>query len=88
MGQNWPNPFNPSTTIMIEIPSTELLHLTVYNVLGQKVKTLLNKRYSPGIHRIEWDGKDERGIPAASGVYFYQLRAGNYHQTKKMILVR
>jgi len=94
LGQNYPNPFNPTTTIRFEIgigggPQQSVqTSLRVYNILGQRVKTLVDEPKSPGIYYQTWDGKDEQGDKVSSGVYFYQLRAGGYNQTKKMVLLK
>ena len=80
--QNYPNPFNPSTTIRYQIPKDGLVTLKVYDVLGREVKTLVNSYQSAGEHFVKFDG---RGL--ASGVYFYSLTAGDFSQTKKMILL-
>ncbi len=85
---NYPNPFNPSTTIEYELPMSGFVRLTVYNLLGQKVRTLVNTRQTAGLHRIVWDGCDESGLPVSSGVYFYQLRTDAKTQTQKMMLLR
>ncbi len=89
LSQNYPNPFNPSTTIQFTIPFVETTRrvvstkLVVYDILGQKVKTLLNKKLSPGSYEVEFDGSK---LP--SGVYFYRLTNENYSATKKMLLLR
>ncbi|MCJ7457549.1 MAG: cohesin domain-containing protein, partial [candidate division Zixibacteria bacterium] len=94
LGQNYPNPFNPTTTIRFEIgigggPQQSVqTSLRVYNILGQRVKTLVDEPKSPGIYYQTWDGKDEQGNNISSGVYFYQLRAGSYNETKKMVLLK
>src|SRR3990170_1059194 len=94
LGQNYPNPFNPTTTIRFEIgigggPQQSVqTTLRVYNILGQRIKTLVDEPKSPGIYYQTWDGKDERSEKVASGVYFYQLRAGGYNETKKMVLLK
>jgi hypothetical protein len=94
LGQNYPNPFNPTTTIRFEIgigggtQQSVQTTLRVYNILGQRVKTLVDEPKSPGIYYQTWDGKDEQGNKVSSGVYFYQLRAGGYNQTKKMVLLK
>ncbi|MDP3023966.1 MAG: cohesin domain-containing protein [candidate division Zixibacteria bacterium] len=94
LGQNYPNPFNPTTTIRFEIgigggPQQSVqTTLRVYNILGQRVKTLVDEPKSSGIYYQTWDGKDEQGDKVSSGVYFYQLRAGGYNQTKKMVLLK
>jgi hypothetical protein len=80
--QNYPNPFNPATTISYYIPSSCFVNLKVFDVLGNEVETLVNEEKSSGYYQVEFSGKD--GV--TSGVYFYQIRAGNYFETKKMIL--
>ncbi|MCJ7498080.1 MAG: T9SS type A sorting domain-containing protein, partial [candidate division Zixibacteria bacterium] len=94
LSQNYPNPFNPNTTIRFEIgvgggnQAAVNATLKVYNILGQVVKTLVNEPKLPGIYYQTWDGKNEQGEKVSSGLYFYQLRAGNYSETKKMVLVK
>lgn len=87
---NYPNPFNPETTIPFEIggfqpvPAT----LSVYNVLGQQVAMPFNKVLAPGIYEVQWDGKDNSGAQVSSGLYFYELSAGNFRMLGKMILLK
>jgi len=81
--QNYPNPFNPSTTIKFEIPKTAFVTLKIYNILGQEVAELVNEEKQPGVYEVNWNASG-----FASGVYFYQLRAGSFVETKKMILLR
>jgi hypothetical protein len=88
---NYPNPFNPSTTISYVLPNSEGNHhtsLVIYNQLGQKVRNLVNETQGIGEHKVIWDGRDDAGNSVASGVYFYQLRYGNHQATQKMLLVR
>lgn len=80
--QNYPNPFNPSTTISYYIPISCFVNLKVFDLLGNEIETLVNEEQSSGNYQVEFLQKD--GI--TSGVYFYQIRAGNYFETKKMIL--
>jgi hypothetical protein len=91
--QNYPNPFNPTTRIQFRVQSLEYrgpLHttLTVYNVLGQKVRTLVDGPKKTGSYEVIWDGKDDQGKEATSGIYFYQLRVKDQTLTKKMLLLR
>jgi len=86
--QNYPNPFNASTTIAFELPARTDAWLTIYNVLGQRIVTVLNRELSPGSYRFTWDGTNESGESVSSGVYFYTLRAGDLDKTKKMLLVK
>ena len=73
--QNYPNPFNPSTTIDYSLPVESIVHLTVYNLLGQEVATLMNGLVSVGKHQAVWNGKDNAGHQVASGIYFYRMNA-------------
>jgi 1,4-alpha-glucan branching enzyme len=86
--QNYPNPFNPLTTISFEIPQREHVYLLIYNILGQRVKTLADKVYQPGRYRLIWDGTGESGEKLASGIYFLQLKAGEYIQNRRMVLLK
>jgi len=88
LAQNYPNPFNPSTTIKFNIPQKSSISLTVYNVLGQKIRTLINEVKSAGFHQITWDGADGNGRQVAGGVFFYQLKTNDFSQIKKMLLLR
>ena len=81
--QNYPNPFNPSTMIYYQLPMINEVDLSIYNVLGQKIVTLVKGKRETGEHQIEWDASG-----FASGVYYYQLVAGDYREVKKMILLR
>jgi len=86
--QNYPNPFNPETRIRYAIPEPGHVTLKIYRIDGQLVKTLQDANQSPGRYERIWDGKNEFGNKVSSGVYFYQLRAGNFLQTKKLILLK
>jgi hypothetical protein len=81
--QNYPNPFNPSTTIRYELPRNVFVTLIVYDMLGRQVETLVNERQSAGSHSVSFSA---RNVP--SGVYFYRLEAGTYHDTKKLLIVK
>ncbi|RKY65739.1 MAG: hypothetical protein DRQ02_09820 [Candidatus Latescibacterota bacterium] len=98
---NFPNPFNPATTIAFSIPGTSRqaaqpsagqatvrCRLLIYNLLGQKVKTLVSETKAPGRYKVQWDGTDEGGHRVASGVYFYRLIAGDFIKTRKMLLLQ
>ncbi len=85
---NFPNPFNPTTTIAFSLAKKANVELSVYNIRGQKVKTLVSGAMDSGEHRIEWDGSDETGKSTSSGVYFYRLNAGGYDHVRKMLMIK
>ena len=85
---NYPNPFNPSTNIPYTILTGDFISLTIYDLNGSKIKSLINKYSHAGNHTVKWNGKDEKGIFVSAGVYFYSIEAGNLRQTKKMILLK
>ncbi len=82
----YPNPFNPATTISFSIKEKTPVELIIYNILGQKVRTLVNQPLEKGEHSVVWNGTDNKGRPVASGIYFYRMKAGKYTETQKMIL--
>ncbi len=86
--QNYPNPFNPATNIEFRIVNSEFVTLEIYDLLGREVKTLVNEHRVAGNYSVQWDGTDDAGQPAASGVYLYRLKAGDFSQTRKMVLMR
>ena len=88
LSQNYPNPFNPQTSIRYALPQDAQVKLVIYNILGEKVKILVDEHQSAGYQVIWWEGKDERGDKVASGVYFYRLEADNFSEVKKMLLVK
>lgn len=88
LSQNYPNPFNPSTEIIFSIAKHEKVSLTVYDVLGRKVITLVDDDLFPDEHKIVWNGKDDSGKSVASGIYMYQLTTDNYSKVRKMILMK
>ena len=86
---NYPNPFNPETTISFSVAQTSsFVTIDIYNIKGQKVKALINDKFDAGAHQVVWDGKDNSGKPVSSGIYFYKIKASNYTSTKKMILMK
>ncbi|KQC06145.1 MAG: hypothetical protein APR54_07675 [Candidatus Cloacimonas sp. SDB] len=88
LNKNYPNPFNPTTTITFSIPEESSASLTVYNIKGQKVKTLISTELNSGFHETVWDGRDENGVNVSSGVYFYTLKTLDQQIYKKMILMK
>jgi len=85
---NYPNPFNPETTISYSVKDNQPVSLEIYNVKGQKVKTLVNETKKTGNYTAVWNGVDDHNRPVASGVYFFKMKAGKYSSTKKMILMK
>jgi hypothetical protein len=88
LGHNYPNPFNPATFIEYNLPVRSEVKLYVYNLLGQKVATLVDRSQPAGKYRISWDGTDEGGRSVASGFYFYRIDADNYCEARKMLLLK
>ncbi|HNX03519.1 MAG TPA: T9SS type A sorting domain-containing protein [Candidatus Cloacimonas sp.] len=85
---NYPNPFNPSTTICYNVPLQGKVNLTVYNIKGQVVKKLVDEKQLPGNYKIVWNGKDKRDIEVASGIYFVRIEQNNKIHTRKMMLIK
>jgi hypothetical protein len=88
LNQNYPNPFNPSTVIPFELSKRELVNLSIYNNLGQKVRTLLNQDLPAGAHQAKWDGQDNFDQTVPAGVYYYTIQAGEFNATRKMLLIK
>jgi glycosidase len=86
--QNYPNPFNPSTIIRYSIVSPSLVSLKIFDVLGREVNTLVNKEQVNGVYEVNWNGDDALGNKVSTGVYFYRIDAGDFVQTKKMMLIK
>ena len=88
LAQNYPNPFNPETVISYQLSVVEEVELSIYNVLGQRIITLVDGRQEAGEHRVRWDGRDQEGRMVSSGIYYYRLTAGGFSESRKMILLR
>lgn len=88
LSHNYPNPFNPQTVIEYALPHDCEVRITIYNILGQKVRTLVDESQEAGYMQIEWDSKNEHGDEVASGVYFYRIKAGDFTQSKKMVILK
>ena len=86
--QNYPNPFNPETEIIYQLPAEAFVRMNVYNVQGQLIKKLVEGRHARGMWQVRWDGQNEQGAQMPSGVYYYQLLAGDFVETRKMLLMR
>jgi len=86
--QNYPNPFNPVTTLRYDLPENNLVNITIYDMLGRQVKTLINQTQDAGYRSVIWDATNDYGKPVSAGIYLYQIQAGKYLQTKKMVLLK
>jgi hypothetical protein len=88
LSDNYPNPFNPKTKIDYLVPRSCHVKLEIFNVLGQRVATLVDQPKQRGNHQVTWNGRDQRGVEVASGVYFYRLEAEDFTQSKRMVLMK
>ena len=86
--QNFPNPFNPGTTIQYSLPEAGPVSLKIYDMAGQVVRQLVNQQQVAGSHQVVWDGLDASGALTANGVYIYELKAGEYRALRKMLLIK
>jgi len=88
LSQNYPNPFNPQTIIRFTLPSDAGVKIEIFNILGQKVRGLVDQNLSAGTKEISWDGKDSRGADAGSGIYFYRIRTREFTDVRRMVLLK
>jgi flagellar hook capping protein FlgD len=86
--QNYPNPFNPTTTIKYELSQQTDVRIDIFNILGQSIKTIVNKKLNKGVHEVTWKGLNKRGESVSGGIYFYKLKTSEFQQTKKMLLLK
>lgn len=86
--QNYPNPFNPVTKIRYQLPEATDVCLSIYNLLGQRIRTLVDWHQEAGYHIVMWDGKDENGSKVASSIYLYHIQAGDFRETRRMVLLK
>ncbi|NOZ74530.1 MAG: T9SS type A sorting domain-containing protein [FCB group bacterium] len=86
--QNYPNPFNPITTIQYQLPYSSEVTLKVFDILGRDVITLAQGKKSSGFHSVVWDGRNNKGVPVSTGLYFYKLKAGQFVKIRKMLLLK
>jgi hypothetical protein len=86
--QNYPNPFNPETQIRFEMAKTANVSVKIYDALGREIRTLYNGVKQVGQHQLTWDGKNDKGLQVASGIYFYRMKSENYRAMRKLVLVR
>lgn len=88
LSQNYPNPFNPETTVEYQVAANARVQIDIYNLMGQRIITLVDKQQPQGVYSIQWNGKDRHGHSVPSGVYFLKMAAGNFQKARKMILIR
>ena len=86
--QNYPNPFNPITEIQFDIPEATVVNISIFNLMGQKVKTLTNEQTLPGYHVVKWDGTNDKGMSVSTGMYFYTLQTGTHNAMRKMLFLK
>ena len=85
---NYPNPFNPVTTLRYDLPEDAVVNITIYDMMGRQVKTLVNGSQTAGYKSIQWNATNNIGKPASAGLYLYTIQAGKFKQTKKMVLLK
>jgi len=88
LSQNYPNPFNQSTEIEFALMNSGFVSLEIYDILGRKVRALVSENLSAGYKSVLWDGKDNSGKEVASGIYFYQIKIGDFSEAKKLVLLK
>ena len=88
LSQNYPNPFNPTTMIQYDLPEATQVAIMIYDLMGREVRTLVNSVEQAGYKTVLWDSKDSYGQPVSGGIYIYHIQAGEYSQTKKMVLLK
>jgi flagellar hook assembly protein FlgD len=85
---NYPNPFNPVTTLRYDLPVDALVNITIYDMMGRVVNTLINESQSAGYKTTQWNATNYRNEPVSAGLYLYTIEAGKFRQTKKMVLLK
>jgi len=86
--QNYPNPFNPVTNLSYDLPEDAMVNITVFDMMGRVVRTLVNGQQSAGYKSLQWNATNNSGQPISAGLYIYTIQAGEFSQTKKMILLK
>ena len=86
--QNYPNPFNPTTTLKYDLPEDALVNITIYDMMGRVVKTMVNSQQNAGFKSVRWNATNDKGQPVSAGLYLYTIQAGEFRQTKKMVLLK
>ena len=88
MHNDYPNPFNPITTLRYDLPENSLVTITIYDMLGRQVKKLINISQTAGYRTIQWNATNDEGKPISGGLYLYTIQAGEFRETKKMVLLK
>ena len=86
--QNYPNPFNPITSLRYDLPNDGLVNITIHDMMGRIVKTLVNGSQTAGFKSVQWNATNDRNEPVSAGLYLYTIQAGEFRQTKKMLLLK
>ena len=86
--QNYPNPFNPMTTINFELPIKEFVNIRIYDLMGRNIRSLINMVQDAGYRSVQWNATNDLGQPVTAGMYIYTIQAGDFRQTKKMLLLK
>jgi flagellar hook assembly protein FlgD len=88
MHQNYPNPFNPMTRISYDLPEDAMVSITIFDIMGRSIRSLVNSKQTAGYRSIRWDATNNIGEPVSSGMYIYSIQAGEFRQVRKMILLK
>ena len=86
--QNYPNPFNPTTQIRYDLPKNEFVDIIIYDLMGRKIKSLFNTYQNAGYRSVNWNSGNDSGQPVSAGMYIYTIQAGEFRQTRKMVLLK
>ena len=84
----YPNPFNPTTQIRYDLPEDALVNITIYDIMGRSIRSLVNSKQTAGYRSIQWNATNDAGSPVSAGLYLYTIQAGEFRQTKKMVLLK
>jgi hypothetical protein len=88
LSQNYPNPFNPVTALRYDLPEDAMVNITIYDMMGRIVKTMVNAQQNAGYKSVIWDATNNAGQPVSAGLYLYTIQAGAFRQTKKMVMLK
>ena len=86
--QHYPNPFNPTTQIKYDLPEDALVNITIYDIMGRSIKSLVNSKQTAGYRSIQWNATTNLGEPVSAGMYIYMIQAGEFRQVRKMVLLK